>query len=118
MSCVTYRIARCSRSRRSASRLSTPSRIETSSIDTGSSASSTRGRTASARAIATRQLMRKLRGVLRCRLECDTAQQLGDRLVEITTGGVVDLQRTGKMVAALVHRIQRCERVLEDHLHL
>ncbi len=31
-----------------------PSRMDTSSIDTGSSASSTRGRTASARAIATR----------------------------------------------------------------
>ena len=40
-------------SRRSASRLSTPRRIETSSMETGSSAISTFGRTASARAMAT-----------------------------------------------------------------
>src|SRR2546423_2515991 len=54
MSWVTYRMARPSSLRRSASRLRTPRRMETSSIDTGSSAMRTRGRTARARAIETR----------------------------------------------------------------
>src|SRR5437762_10610673 len=54
MSCVMYRIARLRRSFRSRNRLSTPRRIDTSSIDTGSSASSASGSAPRARAIATR----------------------------------------------------------------
>ena len=69
-----------------ASRFSTPSRIETSSIETGSSASSASGSAASARAmrhalaLAAGQLVRVLVQVQLGRRQLDPAQQLGQRL--------------------------------------
>jgi hypothetical protein len=53
-SCVMYSTPRPSSRWRSARRFSTPRRIDTSSIDTGSSAMSRAGREARARAMATR----------------------------------------------------------------
>ncbi len=111
---------------RSRSRLRTPSRIDTSSIDTGSSASSTSGSAPSARAIATRwrcppdsscgNLSRYRSGGV----SWTRVQQVAQ--VRLELGGVlarpaVDLQRAGQVVAHGVHRVQRGERVLEDHLH-
>src|SRR5215467_12839709 len=88
-----------------------PSRMETSSIETGSSASRTRGRAASARAMATR-----------CR--CPPDSSCGYLRMNISGGGAatarraVHDQRAGQVVVHVMDGVEGGERVLQDHLHV
>jgi len=45
-------------------------------------------------------------------------EQIRNRLIHVTGCQVVDLQRSDQVMANPVHGVQRCERVLENHLHL
>ena len=101
-----------------------PMRIETSSIEIGSSAMSTVGSTASARAIATRW-------------RCPPDSSCGYFAANFSPGvkptvssssctrssivprvTTVDPQRPGNVVPHGLDGVQRTERILEDHLHL
>ena len=106
-------------------RLRMPMRIDTSSIEIGSSPRITLGSTASARAIATRW---------RCPPESwwgyfcaispggtspTRCEQLVHALVDLAArADAVDLQRPRDVVVDALDRVQRRERILEDHLHL
>ena len=108
-----------SRSRRSLSRLSRPSRIDTSSIETGSSASRTCGSTASARAMATRWRWPpdSSCGYLRVNWSVGVSETRSSRLAIVSSRlpGVlaVDPQRPGQVIPDVVHRVERGERVLQ-----
>ncbi len=65
------------------------------------------------------KLVRVLRRHLLGRHEPDRAQQLLDALVDLAPrDDAVDAQRALEMVADRLDRVQRPERILEDHLHL
>jgi hypothetical protein len=69
--------------------------------------------------LAAGELVRELVEVTLGRGKADPAEQLVQRVLEVLIGParvVVNLQRAGEVVADRVHRIQRRERVLEDHL--
>ena len=100
-------------------------RIETSSMLIGSSARTTFGSTASARAIATlcRWPPESSCGYLAAMSsggnEPDRAQQLVHPLLDLARrDDVVDPKRTLDVVAHRLHRIERAEGVLEDDLDL
>ncbi len=100
-------------------------RIETSSIDVGSSAMSTDGSTASARAIATRcrwppdSSCGYFAAIRVGRHQPDRVEQLVHALFQLPVRDqTMDLQRPREVVADRLDRIQRAERVLEDHLHV
>ena len=103
-----------------------PRRIDTSSIEIGSSASSTCGFAARARAIATRwrwppdSSCGNLSMYRVGRAQVDAVEQLGERLLQLVAAqaAAVDLEAAGQRVADRVHGVQRGERVLEDHLDL
>ena len=101
-------------------------RIETSSIEIGSSATITdrldreRARDRDALALAAGQLVRVLRGVLLAGGTSPTvSSSVAHALVELARVDTpVDPQRPREVVAHRLDRVQRAERVLEDHLHL
>ena len=51
-------------------------------------------------------------------LQRDSAQEVGDRHARVVARQVVDLQRSLQLVADAVYGVERCERVLQDHLDL
>src|SRR6201984_216980 len=124
MSWVMYSSASWKRSRRSSSRFSISSRIETSSMDTGSSASSTVGRGGQCPRerdpleVPAGQLVRVLDQEVVRRGEPHLFHQGGDLGVGVRALAVVQLQRALQVIAHRVHRVQRGERVLEDVLDL
>ena len=70
-------------------------------------------------ALPTRQLVRVLRDVVCSRCQTDRLEQLLDALVDVSAlDPPVDEQGPHEMVANGLDRVQRAERVLEDHLHL
>ena len=69
--------------------------------------------------LAARELVRVLRRDVLGRHEPDRAQQVVDALLELVAlDDPVDLQRPLDVVADRLHRVQRAERILEDHLNL
>ena len=78
-----------------------------------------RARDRDALPLAARQLVRVLGDVALRRHEPDRVEQLVDALVDVCARhDAVDLQRPREVVADRLDRVQRAERVLEDHLHL
>ena len=113
----------CSRSLSSRTRFRIPSRIETSSIEIGSSASTTLGSTARARAIAHAAAgrPRARAGTSRdrgCGNEPDRLEQREHARTTSSPGTTRGCAGAGDVVPHLLDRVQRRERVLEDHLHL
>ena len=62
--------------------------------------------------------MGKLAGEVAGWLQRDPAQKVGHRGIHVAVGHVVDLQRADQVVPDLVHRVERGEWILEDHLDL
>ena len=123
---VTYSMARF-RSRLSrSSRLRISSRIETSSMDTGSSASSTSGlggqrpRDRHPLPLAAGQLVRMLARDFLRRGQVDRTEQFADLVLEGWPAKVsgAQQQRPREMMRDGVHRVERGERVLEDDLDI
>ena len=78
-----------------------------------------RSRDRDALPLAARQLVRVLVDVALGRHQPDRRQQLVDVLVDVCAlRDAVDLQGAGEMVVDRLDRVQRSERILEDHLHL
>ena len=78
-----------------------------------------RSRDRDALPLAARQLVRVLVDVALRRHQPDRRQQLVDVLVDVCAlRDAVDLQGACEMVVDRLDRVQRSERILEDHLHL
>ena len=76
-------------------------------------------RNCDALALSARELVRVLRRDLLRREEADGAQQLVHALLDLRRrNDAVDPQRTLDVMANRLDRVQRVERILEDHLHL
>src|SRR5438132_1695454 len=125
MSCVMYRKAMPRSFFRSAIRLSRPILIDTSSMEIGSSASTTDGLTASARAIATRcrwppESWCGYFWAIVCGGTRPTVRRRSSTTASTSPRAAipVDPQRPFQVVLHLLDRVQRGKRILEDHLHL
>ena len=112
-------------SSRSRIRLRIPMRIETSSIEIGSSAITTLGFAASARAIATRwrcppdSSCGYLSAIARAGTRPTRLEQRRPRFASTSAPATtVDPQRPLEVRTHRLRRVQRAERILEDHLHL
>ena len=122
-SCAMNTYVRPSSSCRSSSRLTTCAWIDTSSAETGSSATISfglqreRAGDADALALAAGELVRVAVVVLR--VEADQLQQVLHRALDAVLGlDVLDPERRADDRADGVPRVQRRVRVLEDHLHV
>ena len=66
--------------------------------------------------LPTRQLVRELGRELRRRLQSHAGEKAGHGRVDVVAGEMMDLERAGELVPDPVHRVQRSERILKDHL--